>query len=81
MFQAMGAAQGKAGRQEIERVVLAELHLCEVQVTQSNSISKKQWKKGRKHGFGPHCPLLTYCGCIILSSSTPVCSMCETGEK
>lgn len=48
MFQAMGTAQAKPGRQESKRVVLAGLHLCEVQVTQTNSISKKTVEEAQK---------------------------------
>lgn len=39
----MGTAQAKPGRQEIEIVVLAELRLCEVQVT--NQFYKQKTKE------------------------------------
>lgn len=42
MSQAMGAAQAKTVRQEAELLVLIELHLCEVQVTQTILEAKKR---------------------------------------
>lgn len=45
MSQAMGTAQAKTVRQEVELLVLTELHLSEVQVTQTNSISKEEEQK------------------------------------
>lgn len=46
MSQAMGTAQAKTVRQEVELLVLTELHLLsEVQVTQTNSISKEEEQK------------------------------------
>lgn len=47
MFQAMGTAQAKPGRQEIERVVLAELRLCEIQVT-NQFYKQKTTEEGQK---------------------------------
>lgn len=59
MSQAMGAAQAKTVRQEAELLVLIELHLCEVQVTQTILEAKK---KSIKHEFWPHAPLLLTVG-------------------